>query len=71
MRLKGMITAILLCLATVDLMAQQLTEKESLNRALQYLESNRILSGSVRMTAQVRDGVCFQYQWRRLHNSFG
>lgn len=48
--------AIIVCLASVQLFAQHISEQESLNRALQYLETNRILSGSVRMTAQVRDG---------------
>lgn len=55
MRLKGMITAILLCLATVELMAQQLTEKESMERALQYLSDKNISAVSGRSAAQSRN----------------
>ena len=55
MRIKGFVTAILLCLATVDVMAQHLTEKESMDRALQYLSDKKISAVSGRSAAQSRN----------------
>lgn len=55
MRIKGLITTILLCLATVELMAQHLTEKESMERALQYLSNKKANAASGRFAVQSRN----------------
>lgn len=53
--MKRLLFVIIVCLTSVQLYSQHITEQESLDRALQYLDSNRILT-TVRMSAQARDG---------------
>lgn len=57
MRIKGVITAILLCLATVDVFAQQLTEKESMERALLYINDIMQPKGNAGFKAPARGGL--------------